>query len=585
MSTKRFSVKKTMMRYNIKVSLVTGTFVLIAVLIVVVAIFFLYEQTLQNYRERLVEIVQNEARMIEALFRLNQKYMQENFESATLNELTQLQKDWKGFGETGEFLLAKLDSDEMIFFLKLRHFVSPHPLKIPFRGTNHSEPMRQALSGTSGTLIGKDYRGESVLAAYQPIPNFSLGLVAKVDISEIRAPFIKIGIWFTIGALVLTCLGFLLIRLLHKHLLLQLESNQARLNSILETAADGIITINSQGIIESINHMAEKMFGYSRKEVIGKNVNLLMPTPDHEKHDQYLQNYLKTRERKIIGIGREVTGKRKDGSVFPLDLAVGEVKLPQEIFFSGICRNITDRKFQENERKKLIEELEAKNNELERFTYTISHDLKSPLITIKGFLGFLEKDALSGHIDRIKRDSEHIHNAVDKMQHLLEDLLRLSQIGRVVSEKREIPLNALLQEVLLLLSGSIVEKKIQVQVASDLPIVFGERSRLIEVFQNLIENAIKFMGTQENPRILITASVENAYVRCSVQDNGVGIDSRHYQKIFGLFERLDSKTPGTGIGLALVKRIIEVHGGRIWVESEGIGKGTIFYFTLPQKSV
>jgi PAS domain S-box-containing protein len=248
-----------------------------------------------------------------------------------------------------------------------------------------------------------------------------------------------------------------------------------------------------------------------------------------------------------------------------------------------ILRNeIAERQRVEAERERLIAEQEAKSAEMERFTYTVSHDLKSPLITICGFLGLLEQDALRGNVERMQTDIAYIHMAATTMQRLLDELLELSRIGRVVHPLTEIPLNVLAHEAVTLVGGQIAARGAQVHIAPDLPVVVGDRSRLLEVLQNLVDNAVKFMGTQPTPRIEIGCRQEEKETVYYVQDNGVGIDPRYHEKVFGLFERLESEGDGTGIGLALVKRIIEVHGGRIWVESAGQGCGSTFCFTLSQ---
>jgi PAS domain S-box-containing protein len=237
------------------------------------------------------------------------------------------------------------------------------------------------------------------------------------------------------------------------------------------------------------------------------------------------------------------------------------------------------------ERKNLIAELENKNAELERFTYTVSHDLKSPLFTIRGFLGYLEQDALSGDFDRVRADMKRITDATEKMQNLLNDLLELSRIGRLKNASVIIPFGELAREAVELVHGRIMENDVAIQIAASLPAVLGDRPRLLEVLQNLIDNAAKFMGTQKEPRIEIGQSGEaqEGMPIFYVRDNGIGIAPEHFERVFGLFNKLDVKSEGTGIGLALIKRIVEVHGGRIWVESE-VGKGSTFYFTLPTAS-
>jgi signal transduction histidine kinase len=229
----------------------------------------------------------------------------------------------------------------------------------------------------------------------------------------------------------------------------------------------------------------------------------------------------------------------------------------------------------------LIRELEQKNAELERFTYTVSHDLKSPLVTINGFLSFIERDASRGNLTRLHQDIERISNAVEKMHHLLDDLLELSRIGRRMNEPELVSFDDLARAALDIVHGQLEERHVTVQVQPDMPSVLGDRQRLTEVLQNLLDNAAKYMGDQPNPRIEIGQCGEEAgRVVFFVRDNGIGIAAEHYERIFGLFNKLDPGSSGTGIGLALVKRIIEFHGGRIWVESE-VGKGSTFYFSLP----
>lgn len=230
------------------------------------------------------------------------------------------------------------------------------------------------------------------------------------------------------------------------------------------------------------------------------------------------------------------------------------------------------------------QDLEAQNAELERFTYTVSHDLKSPLITIRGFVDQVEKDAKKGDIERLETDIEFIRNAAQNMEHLLDDLLELSRIGRLVNPLEVISLSELTQQASDLLTGPIQNNNVKLHIEPNLPNVFGDRTRLLEVFQNLIENAIKFMGDQKTPCIEIGTRQKEGQTVLYVKDNGMGIAPQYHTKIFGLFDRLDQNKEGTGIGLALVKRIIEHHAGQIWVESEGNNTGSTFCLTLPLKT-
>jgi len=242
------------------------------------------------------------------------------------------------------------------------------------------------------------------------------------------------------------------------------------------------------------------------------------------------------------------------------------------------------RKQIENLREQLIYQLEERNAELAQFAYTVSHELKTPVVTIKGFIGSASHDIKNRNFERAEKDLQRVSTAADKMQETISDLLDLARIGRMLNEPVNVSFADIVKDALELVHGHLKTKKITVQIQPNLPIVHGDRQRLTEILQNLIDNAAKHLGVQPNPRIEIGQSgEEEGKIIFFVQDNGIGILPEYHEQIFGLFNKLDPKSDGTGIGLALVKKIVEVHGGRIWVESEP-GKGSIFYFTL-QKGV
>ncbi len=356
----------------------------------------------------------------------------------------------------------------------------------------------------------------------------------------------------------------------------------AILAALVDAAVDGIIAIDTKGTITSFNAAASRLFGYGAAEAVGQNVKMLMPSRYADHHDGYLQSYLNTGERKIIGIGREVVGRRKDGSQFPMHLSVAEARVGQGRYFLGIARDLTRVKEAERAKAELIRELESKNAELERFTYTVSHDLKSPLITIKGFLMMMQEDIEAQDHDRLRSDMARVGNAADKMKQLLDELLELSRIGRVVNPPETVSLSLLAEDVRELLRGPLEKSGVRLEIQPDMPTIRGDRLRLREVLQNLIENAIKFMDADnDEPSIWVSATQEAETVHCEVRDNGVGIEPRYIEKVFGLFEQLDPSRAGSGVGLALVQRIVEVHGGRVWAHSAGLGRGASFHFELP----
>ncbi|HVZ31098.1 MAG TPA: ATP-binding protein, partial [Polyangiaceae bacterium] len=247
-------------------------------------------------------------------------------------------------------------------------------------------------------------------------------------------------------------------------------------------------------------------------------------------------------------------------------------------------RDMTDRKRAEAERERLISELTARNAEMEQFTYTVSHDLKSPLITINGFLGALEQDLRDGNGERAQSDFRRIRSASAKMSALLDDLLELSRVGRIGGVFQTLEMTEVARDAADLLAGFLDGARVELSIAADLPKVRGDRARLVQVLQNLFENAAKYMGSQPHPRIELGARTEGKDHVFFVRDNGIGIEPKYGERIFGLFEKLDQRSAGTGIGLALVRRIIDFHGGRVWVESDG-RNGSTFLFRLPQATV
>jgi signal transduction histidine kinase len=203
-------------------------------------------------------------------------------------------------------------------------------------------------------------------------------------------------------------------------------------------------------------------------------------------------------------------------------------------------------------------------------------------VTINGFLGYLEQDTASGNLERVRQDRQRIQEAVNKMHRLLTDLLELSRIGRMMNTPEIIPFDELVHDALALVHGQLEARSVTVQTQPGLPAVHGDRQRLTEALQNLLDNAAKYMGEQDDPRIEIgLRRTQGDKFVFFVRDNGIGIAPEYHERVFGLFNKLDSRTEGTGVGLALVKRIVEFHDGSIWVESAGEGQGTTVCFSLP----
>lgn len=351
-----------------------------------------------------------------------------------------------------------------------------------------------------------------------------------------------------------------------------LQRSEARTRALLDAIPDMTFELNRDGTILQFIPSAINEPLLPPEEFIGKTIAQVLPS---------------LAEQTAFAISRTLESGHVSAFEYQLQQEGEKRTFEARIASAGsdtvlaMVRDVSIRTWVESEREKLIEELEAKNAELERFTYTVSHDLKSPLITIKGFLGFVKEDSRSGNVLRLESDIQRISDAAEKMQNLLNDLLELSRIGRLTNKPQEIRFNELVAEALELVHGRISQRGITVHVDGNLPNIFGDRQRIHEVLQNLIDNAAKFMGDQPSPRIEIGQQGElSGKPVFFVRDNGIGILPEYKDRIFGLFDKLDMQTEGTGVGLALVKRIVEFHGGQVWVESE-LGKGSTFYFTLP----
>ncbi len=270
--------------------------------------------------------------------------------------------------------------------------------------------------------------------------------------------------------------------------------------------------------------------------------------------------------------------------IFHVSIILVLTAIAVDLLLRGVLRGVAEARSKEHRLAEANAELEGRAAELERFTSVVSHDLKSPLVTIRGFLDYVEEDARSGDQERLTRDLERIRIAADRMGHLLDDLLELSRTGTIARPHEDMSFGEVVREARAVVGGRLDASAIRVEVApiAAAQVVRGDRDRLVELMQNLLDNAAKFTAEVSEPRIAVrmreTSEGEPVF---TVSDNGIGIESLHHERVFDLFHKLDPSKEGTGLGLALVRRIVETHGGRIWVESEGRDRGTTFCFTLP----
>lgn len=346
-----------------------------------------------------------------------------------------------------------------------------------------------------------------------------------------------------------------------------------RLAAILDNILDGIITISEQGIIESFNKSAEKIFGYTTGEVIGNNVKMLMPNPYRREHDSYLHNFITTGKKKIIGMEREVVGQRKDGSTFPMELAVSEMRLADQWLFTGIVRDITERK-----------QVERMKSE---FVSTVSHELRTPLTSIRGALSLIIGKFSAGLPAKALQLLETANRNSERLTLLINDILDLEKIesGRLEFEFKAVDLLSVASQAIVANEGYGHQHQVHLHLA-DAPesaFVWGDEHRILQVFANLISNAVKFSPAGGTVDVVVQRH-GNCF-RVSVKDKGRGIPAEFRNRIFQRFAQADSSDTrekgGAGLGLSITKAIVERHGGTINFFSEE-GVGAEFFFDLPE---
>ncbi|HKK15462.1 MAG TPA: response regulator [Gammaproteobacteria bacterium] len=369
----------------------------------------------------------------------------------------------------------------------------------------------------------------------------------------------------------------------------QLKVSERRTQAILDNAVDGIITIDEQGIIESFNTSAERMFGYSKEEVTGKNIRLLMPEPYHSEHDQYLANYRHTGKRKIIGIGKEVLGQGKNGNTFPVDLAVSEVFTENGRIFTGILRDITERKRIEEQLRETKEAAEAANVAKSRFMANMSHELRTPLNAIIGYSEMLSEDAAEAGQQELMSDLNKIQASGKHLLGLINDILDLSKIeaGKLELLVEPFSVTALVNEVSEMVQP-LVEKRgniLEVINNNNLEEMESDQTKLRQVLFNLLSNAAKFTS---NGSITLTISNETMndqdWLTFKVSDTGIGMDSTQLGHIFEEFKQADRSTTrdygGTGLGLTISRKLCQMMQGDISVKSVS-GEGSTFTVQVP----
>jgi PAS domain S-box-containing protein len=352
------------------------------------------------------------------------------------------------------------------------------------------------------------------------------------------------------------------------------KKSEEKFRSLLDSAPDATVIVDEKGTIQMINHQTENLFGYTREELIGKPVEILIPDDLRGRHGQHRASFAQTPRVRAMGAGIELHAVKKGGIMFPVEISLSPIQTEEGMLVSASVRDITIRKELENELKKT-------NAELEAFTYSVSHDLRAPLRGIIGFTAILEEDYAANLDEEAKRITGIIKSNTIKMGHLIDDLLAFSRTGKQELVKTDINSRALVQGVIADLQEQNPTEGITWHVRDLLP-VKADINTIRQVWINLISNAIKYSGSVKNPVIEIGSLFDNGEIVFYVKDNGVGFDEQYKHKLFKVFQRLHNpeEFEGTGVGLALVEKIVSRHMGRVWGEGKP-NEGATFYFSLP----
>ncbi len=402
----------------------------------------------------------------------------------------------------------------------------------------------------------------------------SLGWATAEVASGLKRTALVLGLCSAIMvALVATALGG--IRRTHATLL----SGERRFQAVMESANDAIVTADKTSTIRYLNKAAGQMFGYRTEELLGQSLARLMPEQFRALHKAGMDRYLRTGEAHVIGKPVTLVGQKKDGSEFPIELTLAAWQVDADTFFSGIIRDISDRKNAELALQQRTVELERSNAELERFAYIASHDLQEPLRTVTSFTQLLAQRYGKTDDPEAAEFIGFITESVQRMHELIEGLLAYSRVSRDPEPPRDTDLNQIMRQIIANLDAAIQPNGATVTYDS-LPELQANPRQILQLLQNLVGNALKFRGP-EPPHVHVSAARIGAEWQVSVRDNGIGIEPQYVERIFVLYQRLHTRDqiPGNGLGLAICKKIVEQHGGRIWVEPGN--PGCVFHFTLP----
>jgi PAS domain S-box-containing protein len=473
-----------------------------------------------------------------------------------------------------------------VFFVDKKGHLAAHPTFSPqgeIVDYSGAPAVQKILQGRRGIEILFDpIENVEYLTAYEPVAGYGWGIVARQP-SRVAFAARSVNLkWLVLAygvVLVLSCaLAYLLARFFSER-----KSAEEKFRAVAETANDAIVSADSNGNIIYFNKAAGRIFGYSEGDAVGRPLTLLMPERFHDAHRQGLRRFLSTGEAHVIGKTVELVGTRRDGTEFPLELSLATWKNGTETFFTGILRDMTDRKRADEEVRKMNAELQAANKELEAFSYSVSHDLRAPLRAVDGFSRILVDEHTSHLPEEGQRLLRLVRQNAQAMGVLIDDLLAFSRLSRQPLKKQNVAPADLARQALEELEHDRDGRRVEISIA-DTPQCQADPTLLKQVLVNLLSNALKYTRKREVGRIEVGCEERNDETVYFVKDNGAGFDMRYADKLFGVFQRLHraEEYEGTGVGLAIVQRIIHRHGGSVWAEAE-TGKGATFYFTLSKE--
>ena len=455
----------------------------------------------------------------------------------------------------------------------------------PVHNLSDQAEVKKVLAGQNGSEVVPSGGQQSVVSRY-PVRSCGWGLLVQVPFEEINKvvwqgeqPIALLGLIF----LVLAAIVGIVVAGLHRK---RRESEQ-HIRQIISSSADAFVAIDAQGNITDLNPQAEVLFGWPKAEVLGRPLHLTFIPPRYrEAHLQGMERFRTTRQGVSLNKQLELSALHRDGHEFPVELSISHLRKDRKDYFSSFVRDISERKRAEQEVKDLnaelqvrISQLEARNKELEAFSYSVSHDVRAPLRHILGFSRILAQECGPQMTAEGKSYLEQIQHSSMRVQRLVDDLLRFSRVGEQGLNRQKTRLGDLVAEVISGLRRDLDGRDVNFQVSS-LPVVECDRSLVTQVFWNLLSNAVKFTATRPRAVISVGQSRQGDQDVLFVSDNGVGFDMKHAEKLFQAFQRLHGdEFEGSGVGLATVERIVLKHKGRIWAKSE-IGVGATFFFTL-----